>query len=135
MIGKRNDRVPLRRLLYRCDAGGGVQFLVRPEAPTYPVAFKQRPEGGHPFILIFARLAHPDGHVVLVAEIDIFLDGLLLHVHPIFMKGVSQPLVKRRPEDFEIGIPLCPSEKDHVIFIHAPNSGHNLSVERLKFWI
>src|SRR5258708_1372425 len=64
VIGKRNDPVPLRRLLYRCDAGGGVHLLVRPEAPTYPVLFEQRPERRDPFILIFAGLAHPDGHVV-----------------------------------------------------------------------
>src|SRR2546427_544359 len=111
-VRKGDNRLPFRWSIYRCDTRSSVEFLVRPETPADVVLFQQGPEGSDPLIRIFTRLSHPNRHIVFVTEIKVLLNGSFVHVHPILVKSVGELIVKRRPKNFEVAVPLRAAEQD-----------------------
>ena len=99
------------------------------------MSFEQLPKRFDPLIGVLSGLTHPDRHIVSIAKRKIFLDGVLIHRHPVLMKSVGELSIKGRPKNFEIGVLLRAAQKDDVISIHLSYSRNDLSVERFQLWI
>lgn len=79
------------------------------------ILFRCFDERCDPLVLVPARLAQPDRHVALVAEIQVFLDYALVSGGPVFVERIDDVFIERRPENFEVRVPLSPAEDQNVI--------------------
>src|SRR4030095_14806858 len=89
----------------------------------------------NPFVRILTRLTHPHRYVVVVAKIQILLYRLLVHGHPVFVKGVGKFVVERWTKYFEVVVPLRAAKKDDVVLINGADAAYNLAIQRLQFRI
>ncbi len=95
-LGKLDDTVPALWRSEADDRGGRVHLLVRPEGPADVVLLEHRDKLRNPFIGVFAGFSKPDRHVVLIAEVDIFLHRRLLCRSVIAVKSVYSVFVEWR---------------------------------------
>src|SRR2546425_114837 len=84
--------------------------------------FEQPSKRIDPFIGVLAGFAHPHRDIVLVAKVKILLNRPLIHRHPVLVKSIDQLPIKRRSENFEVGVPLRATQKDYVIPVHLSYS-------------
>src|SRR5713101_7730951 len=97
--------------------------------------FEQLPKRIDPFIGVLAGFSHPYGDIVSITKVKILLDRVLIHGHPVFMKSVDKLPIKRRSENFEVGVPARTTQKDDVVPVHLSYSQNDLAVERFQSWV
>src|ERR1700704_4278491 len=100
--------------------------------PTDLLLFQQFSKAHYPFICVLTCFTTINRHVILITKVEVFLNYILGSGRPVFMKSINESIVKWRTKNFEIGIPLCTTQKNQVIFICLPNCFYNPFVQRLK---
>jgi hypothetical protein len=132
LLGKPDDGVPAHRRREANDRGGRLHLFVRPEGPANVILFEDLDKLRNPLIGVFTRLSEPDGHVVLITEVDISRHGRLLGWSVIAVKSVYSVLVERRSEDGKISVLLGAAEDKNVAVVDLTNGRGQTLVERLK---
>ncbi len=132
LLGKLDNGVPTLRGREANNRGSCLHLFVWPERPANVILFEDLDKLRDPLIGVFARLSQPDRHVVLNTEVDVSLHGRLLSGSVIAVKSVYSVLVKRRPEDGKISVPLSTAEDENVVVVDLTNGRGQTLVERLK---